>query len=105
MEAHLPWFFYLVMVADPIIIITVTTISVLKFRKANKHIQVLVASLEDVAREAVAGAAEDVRDEIVRLLPQRPNLSEPGRRGIVSLGALLGLSANELEQIDSRLKK
>ena len=67
-----------------------------------KKIKRVVNSLQGVAEKAVGGAAETVRDEILKLIPQRPKMSDEGRRAMGVLGALIGISNDDLKHLEKR---
>lgn len=95
---HIPWYFYLFMVLDPIVIIVTGFILMRKIKK-------VVGSLEGIAREAVGSAAEDVGKEIQKMLPKRPELGDEGKKLLGALGSLAGFSPQELSPLHNRVKK
>lgn len=90
---HIPWWFYALLAIDPIVIGITGFILMKKIRK-------VVESLQTVAESAVGGAAETVREEIIKLLPHRPTMSKEGRRAMGVLGALYGVSADDLKHLE-----
>lgn len=92
---RIPWWFYALLAVDPIVIGITGFILMKKIKR-------VVASLEGVARSAVGGAAETVRDEIVKLLPHRPTMSKEGRRAIGALGAFFGVPESDLKHLEKQ---
>lgn len=77
MHVDVPWFFYLVMVLDPIVIITTGFVLMRRIRK-------VVANLETTANNAVANAATDVASHFEQKLRivGRPMIAVARRFGI-----------------------
>ena len=92
---NIPWWFYALLAIDPIVIGITGFILMKKIKR-------VVNSLQGVAEKAVGGAAETVRDELIKLLPQRPRMSEEGRRAMGVLGAFLGVSHDDLKHLEKQ---
>ncbi len=65
--------------------------------KMMKRIDKATTVLETTAREEVAKAADNVRKELIKLLPQRKFTGEDGRKAMGVLGSLLGLDTTGVE--------
>jgi hypothetical protein len=88
----------LLVVIDSIIVLSVGFMLKRLLLRATRN-------LETIATEAVISAAEDVRNELVKLLPKRPDVNESVRKaapGVSALGGFLGLDMSPLAEYVER---